>query len=182
MPDGILQNGTIPPIIDWLLPHLPTLAKVIITLIVSYIIIRIIKRALKRFFKKTEFNETLELFVQKVIGYALWFIVLTFIIGELGLNEIFTTLLAVGALAGMAVALAVNSTLKDVVSGMMLMADRDFNIGYKIETQGKIGKIVDMGIRKTRLQLDDGTKIVFSNAKIDDGGWRVIERTAASKK
>ena len=105
----------------------------------------------------------------------MWFFVATIVVGELGLTQIFASLLALSALLGMAVAPAMKDSLANMVSGIMLIADKDFNVGDKVEIfkLSKKGKVVDIKLRTTKIEAKDG-KIIIPNSMITDGGWKKI--------
>jgi len=154
----------------------PTILFVGITLFVAYIVINIIQRVAKKFFDKVDFNPDLEYLAYRGIGWVSWFFVLIWLVGQLGQEEIFAALIAGGTLAGLAIALAVKDSLADVVGGVLLLQDKHFDLGDKIKTVGTEGKIVEVGLRKTRMQLDNGEMQIIPNAKIDKSGWVLLPR------
>jgi len=108
--------------------------------------------------------------------YVLWFIVLMYVIAELQLEELLMPLLGASVIVGLAVALAVKNVLSDVVAGIFILLDRDFNIGDEVETMKYKGEIIDVTLRKTRIKTDDGTIVVLANGKIDSSGWVLYKR------
>jgi len=155
---------------------LPTLLFVGITLFVAYIVINIVQRIAKKFFDRVDFNPDLEYLAYRGIGWVSWFFVLIWLVGQLGQEEIFAALIAGGTLAGLAIALAVKDSLADVVGGVLLLQDKHFDLGDRIKTAGTEGKIVEVGLRKTRMQLDNGSMQIIPNAKIDKSGWVLLPR------
>jgi small-conductance mechanosensitive channel len=154
----------------------PTIVYVLIALVVAFFVIKLIQFFVKRFFLKIELNEDIEYLITRAVGWVLWFLVIMWLVGQLGLENVFESLLAVGALGGLAVALAVKDSLKDVVSGVLVLQDRHFDLGDKVSTAGVKGTIVEVGLRKTRIVKEDGSIAVVPNAKIDSSGWELIER------
>ena len=160
---------------------IPTLTKVILVLIVATIAIRIVQTFIKRALKKVDFNEDIEFLFYKLSGYVLWFFVISWLIGDLGFEEVFASLLALGALGGAAVALAAKDSISDAVTGILLLKDKHFDIHDTIETNGLKGEIIEVGLRKTRLKLDDGNIFVMANRKIDSAGWKLLKRPKKKK-
>ncbi len=154
----------------------PTLLFVGGTLIVAYIAINIVQRIVKKLLDRVDFNPDLEYLAYRAVGWVGWFFVLVWLVGQLGQEEIFATLIAGGALAGLAIALAVKDSLADAVGGILLLQDKHFDLGDRIKTAGVEGKILEVGLRKTRLQLDNGNIQIIANAKIDKGGWTLLPR------
>ena len=154
----------------------PTLAFVIGVLFVAYIVIYLIQRVVKRLFAKVDFNPDIEYLIYRAIGWVSWFLVLIWLVGQLGQDEIFASLIAGGTLAGLAIALAVKDSLADVVGGILLLGDKHFDLHDKIKTNGIEGEIIEVDLRKTRIKTPDGAIHIVSNAKIDKGGWTLLPR------
>jgi small-conductance mechanosensitive channel len=75
------------------------------------------------------------------------------------------TTLGIGSLA---VALAAQSALEDSISGFLIMMDRPFRIGDRIELMDldTWGDVVDIGIRSTRIRTRDNRMVVVPNSVI----------------
>jgi len=75
----------------------------------------------------------------------------------------------VGALGigGLAIALALNSTLANVFSGIQLILDRSINVGDKVKLEsGDVGVILDIGLRSTRMKTYDNEVISLPNSQL----------------
>ena len=154
----------------------PSILYLLVVLVIAFFAIKIVKHFVKKFFKKVDFDEDIEHLLTNVTGWILWFIVIIWLVGQLGLDEMFQSLLAVGALGGLAIALAVKDTLKDIVAGIMILQDRHFDINDRVKAAGFEGVVFEVSLRKTRLKLDNGQIVVVPNSKIDNGGWQFISR------
>lgn len=174
-------NSSLQEINNAIVKFFPSLILVAIVLIVSFVVIKLIQFLFNRALNKTRLDEDITYLLYKASGWIMWFLVLVWVIGSLGLNAVFASLLGVGALAGLAVAMAVKDSLNDVVSGIILLQDKHFDLSDKIETSGKKGIIEEVGLRKTRLRLSDGSLQVIPNRKIDSSGWQLIERAKGKK-
>ncbi len=75
------------------------------------------------------------------------------------------TTLGIGSLA---IALAAQAALSDTISGFMIMLDRPFRIGDRIEIQdlGTWGDVVDIGLRSTHIRTRDNRMVVVPNSVI----------------
>lgn len=75
------------------------------------------------------------------------------------------TTLGIGSLA---IALAAQATLSDTISGFMIMIDRPFRIGDRIEIEvlNTWGDVVDIGLRSTRIRTRDNRMVVVPNSEI----------------
>ena len=161
---------------------LPTLLFVGGTLLVAYIAINVIQRFVKSLLSKVDFNPDLEYLAYRAIAWVAWFFVLVWLVGNLGQEEIFAALIAGGTLAGLAIALAVKDSLSDVVGGILLLQDEHFDLHDRIKIGSVEGEIMEVDLRKTRIKTDDGNLHIFSNAKIDKGGWILLPRANEREK
>ncbi len=77
----------------------------------------------------------------------------------------FIATLGIGSLA---IALAAQTTLSDTISGFVIMVDRPFRIGDRIELLDldTWGDVVDIGLRSTRILTRDNRMVVVPNAVI----------------
>ncbi len=75
------------------------------------------------------------------------------------------TTLGVGSLA---VALAAKETLSDTLAGFVIMVDRPFRIGDRIEIQDldTWGDVVDVGLRSSRIRTRDNRMVIIPNSII----------------
>ena len=83
---------------------------------------------------------------------------------EINITAMVTTL-GIGSLA---VALAAQSALEDSISGFLIMMDRPFRIGDRIELMDldTWGDVVDIGLRSTRIRTRDNRMVVVPNSVI----------------
>lgn len=76
-------------------------------------------------------------------------------------------LLAGLGVVGIAVAFALQSTLGNVLSGIGLVLDKNFQVGDVIEIEpGKSGTVVDIGFRSTKIKTPDNEILVIPNGQL----------------
>jgi len=77
----------------------------------------------------------------------------------------FIATLGIGSLA---IALAAQASLGDFISGFLIMTDRPFRIGDRIELPDSniVGDVTDIGLRSTRLLAVDRRMVVMPNSLI----------------
>ncbi len=79
-----------------------------------------------------------------------------------------TALIAALGVGGLAISLAAQDTLSNVISGIMIMVDRPFRIGDRIEipNMNTWGDVVDIGLRSTRIRTRDNRTVIVPNNTI----------------
>lgn len=83
-----------------------------------------------------------------------------------------TPLLAGAGVAGLAVSLAAKDTLSNVIAGILLILDRPFHVGDRIEMwnapaeTGSWGDVVEIGLRATKIRNPDNVIVVVPNNEI----------------
>jgi small-conductance mechanosensitive channel len=83
-----------------------------------------------------------------------------------------TALVTAMGIGGLAISLAAQDTLSNMISGIMLLMDQPFRVGDRIEIQGLTtglstwGDVVDIGLRSTRIRTDDNRMVIVPNLNI----------------
>jgi small-conductance mechanosensitive channel len=80
--------------------------------------------------------------------------------------------LTFSAFAGLAVTLALQTTLQNIIAGFILMRNRLLRLYDTIEIGGMKGRVVRVGIVTTWLRLEDGTVASVSNSTLLSGPLR----------
>jgi MscS family membrane protein len=81
-----------------------------------------------------------------------------------------STLLAGLGVGGLAVALAAQDTLKNLLGSIMILLDKPYKVGQRVLVKGHDGVVEEIGLRSTRIRLLTGHQTVIPNdemAKID---------------
>ncbi len=95
---------------------------------------------------------------------ALWATLALLVLDNLGVNV--TTLLAGLGVGGVAVALAVQNVLGDLLASLSIVLDKPFVIGDSIQVGDNIGVVERVGLKTTRLRSITGEQLVYSNAEL----------------
>jgi small conductance mechanosensitive channel len=75
-------------------------------------------------------------------------------------------LLASAGVAGVAIGLAAQNIVRDMLNGIMILLEDQFNVGDTIKIAGVSGVVESMTLRKTTLRDGDGTLYVIPNSQI----------------
>ena len=75
-------------------------------------------------------------------------------------------LLASAGVAGVAIGLAAQNIVRDMLNGILILLEDQFNLGDQIKIAGVAGVVESMTLRKTILRDADGTLYVIPNSQI----------------
>lgn len=79
-----------------------------------------------------------------------------------------SSLVAALGVSSLAVGLAAKDTLSNMISGFIIMADRPFRVGDRIEVDGKVGEVSDIGLRSTKVRTLDNNIVIIPNTQLVD--------------
>lgn len=128
----------------------------------------ILTRLLREVASKAGASRALIRNVSRLILVVVVLVVVTALAGISGLSSYFTTL-TISGIAGLAVSLALQNTLTNVVSGVLIFYDGTVKLGDHIEFGGARGEVVKVGFRSTWVKRDDGAITIISNSSLIGG-------------
>jgi MscS family membrane protein len=110
-------------------------------------------------------------FLRRVIQLVLLSIALIMVLDHFGLD--ISALVATLGVSSLAFALAAQAFLQDTIAGFLIMVDRPFSVGDRIQLPqavmgeyGDWGDVAEIGIRSTRIRSVDGVLLTVPNSKL----------------
>ena len=120
-----------------------------------------LQRTMQRRMEQDRSSATTIGFLGFMARVCLWVIVLLLILDNLGVN--ITGLVAGLGIGGIAVALAVQNILGDLLASLSIVLDKPFVIGDFIVVDTFSGTIEHIGLKTTRIRSLSGEQLIFSN-------------------
>jgi small-conductance mechanosensitive channel len=150
------------------LPHL------IVILIIAFILMRLLRIVTLRMIHVAERHAADELRIAQVktlsgVIRATGFSIIAVIAGFSALATVdinLGPLLASAGVAGVAIGLAAQTIVKDVLNGILILTEDQFNVGDTVKLAGLAGVVESMTLRKTTVRDADGTLYVIPNSQI----------------
>lgn len=152
---------------EWILHTLYVLSVLTVTMLAHGLLRALADWYLEEVSHKTSSNLDREFLplIRKLSGLMLYFIAFTIVLKHFGVD--ISALIATASVASLAVALAAQETLANMISGVTIMMDRPFRMGDRIEFEdGRIGEVVDIGLRSTKIRGFDNNILVIPNKDI----------------
>ncbi len=122
------------------------------------------RKSVRRAMESRRVDPSLVPFVSNLVYYMLFAAVVIAVLGLFGIET--TSLVAVLGTAGLAIGLAIQGTLSNFSSGVMLLLFRPFHVGDYIEAAGVSGTVDEIGVFSTTLNTPDNVKIIVPNSGI----------------
>lgn len=149
---------------DILLPYIPKLIIALIVLAVGWVISNALSKIIMKIIKKFKIEQSVQSFIHSFLNISLKLLVVITFLAFLGIN-ISAIITAVGA-AGVAVALALQSNLSNVASGLIILVTRPFKVGDYIQYEDMSGTVTDIQIMFTHLNTNDNKVVVIPNSNL----------------
>jgi small conductance mechanosensitive channel len=99
-------------------------------------------------------------------------------LAALGVN--LAPLLASAGVAGVAIGLAAQNIVRDMLNGILILIEDQFNVGDTVRIAGVAGVVEAMTLRKTTVRDADGTLYVIPNSQISTVANQSIDYSVAT--
>jgi small conductance mechanosensitive channel len=128
--------------------------------------VRLVVSAIAKVMQKQQVDKTLETFICNLVRTALMIVVVIAAIGAVGIQT--TSFIAIFGAAGLAVGLALQGSLSNFASGVLIVLFRPYRVGDWIEAAGISGSVEQVQILTTILKTGDNKQIIVPNSQIMD--------------
>lgn len=141
---------------------LPKLAAVLFIIVLFFFLAKFVKRIILKLSEKLNLDPYLTKFFAQAsrIVFILFGVVTA--LGTIGINV--SALVAGLGLTGFALGFAFKDTISNILSGVLILLYRPFNINDKIKVAGFEGKVISVDLRYTKLDSKEGT-VLIPNSK-----------------
>ncbi|WP_236890094.1 mechanosensitive ion channel family protein [Desulfoluna limicola] len=142
--------------------------------IIGRIAAGMLRGVLKKMMEKGQVEPTLTSFICSVSYVAMLAFVIIAALGKLGVQT--ASFVAVLGAAGLAVGLALQGSLSNFASGVLLVIFTPFKVGDYVEAGGTSGTVEEISIFSTIIKSPDNKRIIVPNASVT--GANIINHTA----
>ncbi len=142
--------------------------------VITAVLIRIsdtaVKHTMEMHARRTSsgFNDALLPLINRVINIVLVLIAIIITLDHFG-QDVSSLVVSLGV-GSLAIALAAQDTLANMIGGFVIMLDRPFRVGDRIQLpSGDMGDVYEIGVRSTKIQDFDNNLIILPNAELVKG-------------
>ena len=144
-----------------------SLAASLVVLVVSYFLARLVRSLVSnRLLARTHVSRGLRALLGRFASYLVFFFGAAIALQTLGIRA--TTLTAFGAAVGVGVGLGLQDIVKNFVAGLVLLIERPFRVGDRIEMDDMTAEVMEIRPRATVLRTNDDIHIVVPNSKLTE--------------
>jgi len=136
----------------------------LVIFIVGRWVARLLSKLAGKAMKRAKMDETLVRFVQNLCYVALLTFVVIAALAKVGLQT--ASFVAVLAAAGLAIGLALQGSLANFASGILMLIFKPIRVGDFVEAGGAKGTAKEIGIFTTILNSPDNVRIIVPNSQI----------------
>lgn len=137
----------------------------LVILVIGYFIIRFITKSLEFIAEKNARSRGSTKRYGPMVQIFGWITFIYIVIAGV-IHPPAETIIAVSASLGIAVGFASQDILKNIFAGIVILFDRPFQVGDKIEIGSFYGEVKKIGLRSTRIETADDSLVAVPNAEL----------------
>ena len=146
--------------------YLPNFILAITVMFLSYLTARYIQKIVKKVVSKKIEQTSIVNVIARISAFLVVVSGLLLSLGILNLSKTLTSLLAGAGVAGLAIGLALQSTISNTIAGIVLSFRKKIQIGNWVETTGYSGEVIDINLKDFTLKEADNNIVVIPNKTI----------------
>ena len=151
--------------------YISATVSVLFIVAITFLAIQLLNASVKYFVEtqarktSSKVNDALITLLNRLTNSLIVFIALIMVLGTFGVNV--SSLLVFLGGSSVAVALAAQDTLSNMIAGFTIMIDRPFRVGDRIKLpSGEVGDVYEIGLRSTKILDSDNNMIINPNAEL----------------
>ena len=139
----------------------------VIILLIGRIVAGAVRKGVERVLNLRKVDRSLTGFVGSLAYFAIMTFTVIATVGQFGVQT--ASFVAILGAAGFAIGMALQGTLANFASGVMLLLFRPFTAGDFIEAAGIKGKVIEVAIFSTTISTPDNVRITVPNGQLYGG-------------
>ncbi len=137
----------------------------IVILIAGFWFAGFAKRSVRRLMDRSEkIDPTISIFFSSLVRYAIIVFTILAVLDQFGVET--TSFVALIGAIGLAIGFALQGTLSNVASGIMLLFFRPFKVGHFVDAGGISGTVKGINLFSTEMATPDNVQIIVPNSEI----------------
>ena len=167
--------------LDTIILGLPNFLLAVVVFIIFVFIAKYVGKIFDKIFARSIKQDSIRQMATKVIKAIVILIGFFIALGLLNLDTVLTSVLGAAGVVGLAIGLALQGTLNNTFSGLILSFLPELQIGDWVETNGFAGSVMEINLRNIVIKQSDNNYVIIPNAKIIEEPFKNFTRTARSR-
>lgn len=161
---NFVKNGVAEKFINSFIDALPNIISAILILVIGWILAKYITKIIMKFIEMSSIDSSAECFFRSLILIVFRILVILISLSQLGV-DISTIVTALGA-ATVTIGLALQDTLGNIASGVLLIFTQPFKEGDYLKIGEDEGTVTKISLFSTYINTSDNKQIVIPNRNI----------------
>ena len=167
--------------LDSLILNLPNFLLAAVVFIIFLFIAKYVAKLVDKILRRKGSQDSIRQISSRVAKIIVIFIGFFIALSLLNLDKVLTSVLAGAGVVGLAIGLALQGTLSNTFSGVILSFLPEIQIGDWVVTNGYAGEVVEINLRNIVIKESDNNYVMIPNSKIVDEPFKNYTRTARSR-
>ncbi len=141
-----------------------SLIPAVLILVVGIVVIKLVNKIVKTALNKTKLEKAAHSLIISVVNVALYIILGLIVATKLGIDV--TSIVALASVLTLAVSLALQNMLANVIGGFTILSTTPFHSGDYVEIAGQAGTVSEINMSYTKLMTPDNKLISIPNSAV----------------
>ncbi|OBX24788.1 small conductance mechanosensitive channel [Gelidibacter algens] len=162
--DALIQK-----LLGWMnaiVENLPNLALAIIVMIIAYFSAKYVSKLMLKLVGSRVRQKSVGNIIARLTTVFVVFVGLFLALGILNLSQTLTSLITGAGVLGLVIGLALQGTLSNTISGIVISFRDKIQIGNWVETNDFAGEIIDINLKNFTLKESDNNMVIIPNKTI----------------
>ena len=155
-----------------LVENLPNIGVSVVVLLLSYFLSRLVYKTTLKLIHGRVKQQAVSKLIARVVAVFVVLAGLFLALSVLNLGESISGLLTGAGISGIVIGLALQGTLSNTISGIVLSFRENIRIGNWIETTGYAGEVIDIALNYVVLKEADNNMVVIPNKTIMENPFK----------
>lgn len=157
---------------------LPSILKIVLLVVVLLVVIRLLSRLFEKFLAKSKVEKSLHGFLRAAVKVVLYFVAVMIVAGSLDVDV--TSLVALLSVAGLALSLALQGSLSNLASGIVILTTKPMRADDYVKIGAEEGTVQEIGMTYTKLATVDNRAVYIPNSTVTSSN--VVNYTVEGKR
>jgi len=153
-------------LLNWMnsiIENLPNLILAFLVLLIAYFLANYISKLTLKLIGNRVKQKSVSTIIARLTTVLIVMVGLFLALGILNLSQTITSLITGAGVLGLVIGLALQGTLSNIISGIVISFREKIQIGNWIETNGFTGEIIDINLKNLTLKESDNNLVMIPN-------------------